>query len=123
MKKVRIYMRSLSRTREKENNRLMLFDSNRNGAINDLVTEVPAGSTIIWKSDRCSGISRILRIYSKTGKGNVFHTEPRKRLLCKSFILRLSQKAAGEENYSIEYLKRDKIRAIIDPVIRIPPPE
>lgn len=119
MKKVKIYLRSLLAN---EKSQLMLFDSNRNGAINDLVTVVPAGSTIVWKRDRCSGIKKILRIYSKTGKGNVFRSEPRKYWFFNIFYLKLSRSAEGEEAYSIDYLLYSKTRITIDPIIRIPPP-
>jgi hypothetical protein len=106
-----------------EKSQLMLFDSNRNGAINDLVTLVPAGSTIVWKSDRCSGIKRILRIYSKTGKGNIFRKEPGRFLFFNRFSLKISPNAEGEETYSIDYMLCDKIRVTIDPTIKIPPPK
>jgi hypothetical protein len=120
MKNVRIYLRSLS---SNEKGRLMLFDSNRNGAINDLVTIAPAGSTVIWKRDRCSGIKRILRIYSKTGKGNLFRAEPRKFWFFNIFSLRLPRNAEGEEAYSIDYLLCNNTKVTIDPTIKIPPPK
>ena len=118
MKKVKIYLRSILIDKKDQ---LMLFDSNRNGAINDLVTVVPAGSKIVWKRDRCNGIKKILRIYSKNGQGNIFRTEPRKHWLCKAFYLKLSNEAEGEEAYSIDYLLHNKT-VTIDPVIKIPPP-
>ncbi len=119
MKKVRIYLRSI---RDDEKNRLMLFDSNRNGAVDDLVTIVPAGSTITWKRDICSGVKKIIRIYSKTGKGNIFRTEPRRFLCFNIFYLRVPKDAEGEETYSIDYLLRNKTQVTIDPTIKIPPP-
>ena len=119
MKKVKIYLRSILVDKKV---RLMLFDSNRNGAINDLVTVVPAGSKIIWKRDRCNGIKKILRIYSKKGQGNIFRTEPRKCWFFNAFYLKLSNEAEGEEAYSIDYLLHNKTRVTIDPVIKIPPP-
>jgi hypothetical protein len=119
MKNSKIYLRAISFSEE---NRLMLFDSNRNGAINDLVTVVEAGSTIVWKLDRCSGIKSILRIYSKAGKGNVFLTEPKRFLFFNIFTLKLSPDAKGEEAYSIDYLLFDKTRVTIDPIIIIKHP-
>jgi hypothetical protein len=119
MKKVRIYLRAIL---VDDKNQLMLFDSNRNGAVNDLVTVVPAGSTITWKPDRCSGIKKILRIWSKTGKGNIFGKEPGRFWFFNIFFLKLPRSAEGEETYSIEYLLYDKTRVTIDPTIKIPPP-
>ncbi len=119
MKKVKIYLRSILVDKKSQ---LMLFDSNRNGAVNDLVTIAPAGSTIVWKRDRCSGIKKILRIYSKTGKGNVFRTEPRKCRFFNRYYLKLSQNAEGEEAYNIDFLLYGKTRITIDPIIKIPPP-
>ncbi len=120
MKNTRIYLRSIS---SNEKNRLMLFDSNRNGAINDLVTVAPAGSTICWILDRCSGIKRILRIYSKTGKGNLFRAEPKRFWFFNIFTLRLPRDAKGEEAYSIDYLQYDNTKVTIDPTIVILPPK
>ena len=89
MKKVEIYLRSVLINKK---DHLMLFDSNRNGAINDLVTVAPAGSKVIWKRDHCSGIKKILRIYSKKGQGKIFRTEPRKCWFINAFYLELSDK-------------------------------
>jgi len=119
MKNVTIYLRSIS---SPEKIKLMLFDSNRNGAINDLVTIAAPGSTIVWKRDRSSGIRRILRIYSKTRKGNIFRNEPTRFWFSNIFTLKLSPNAEGEEAYSIDFLLCDKTRVTIDPVIKIPPP-
>jgi hypothetical protein len=120
---VKIYLRSIVKDGE---NHLAMFDSNRNGAIDDLTTDVPAGATIIWKLDCCSGIKSITRIYSKEEKHTVFISEPRKRLLCKGFKLRLEipeEKEERKEKYSIECILCDNTKLIIDPVIRVPPPE
>ena len=72
-------------------NYLALFDSNGNGDINNLITDVHAGDTIIWKLDCCSGIKSITRIYSKEEKHPVFKSDPRKRLLCKGFKLQVQK--------------------------------
>ena len=100
----------------------MLFDSNRNGAVNNLVTEVPAGSTVIWRRDRCSGIQKILRVYPKKDKGSIFVTEARKRLFLNVYVLRIPKSAKGEESYNIDYRLRDKTEVTIDPTLKVPPP-
>jgi hypothetical protein len=120
MKTVKIYLRSVG---QKERNHLALFDSNRNGAIDDLTTEVPRGATIIWKLDYLSGIKRITKISSKTGKGNIFKTDPKRRLFCNVFSLQLSKDAEGEEAYAIEFILCDGVKVTIDPYIRIIPPQ
>jgi len=105
---------------------LAMFDSNRFGAIDDLITDVPARTTIIWKLDCCSGIKSITRIYSREEKHTVFISEPRKRLLCKGFILRLElpeSKEVREEKYTIECRLYNGDELTIDPVIRVPPPD
>src|SRR5512145_591180 len=100
MKTVKIYLRSVE---QKERTRLSLFDSNRNGDFDDLVTIVTPETTIIWKLDFLSGIGNITKIYTKTGKRNIFKTDPRKIRFCKAFELRLSKDAEGEEAYAIEF--------------------
>lgn len=120
MKTVTIYLRSVE---QKDKNQLALYDSNRHSAINDLTTLVPAGALIIWKLDYNSGIRNITKIYSKTGKRNVFKTDPVKRPLCKSFVLRLSKDVTGEEAYAIKYILCSGREVTIDPVIRIEPPQ
>ncbi len=119
MKNTRIYLRSIS---VNEKNQLMLFDSNRNGAIDDLVTKANAGSTVRWKLDRCSGIKRILKIHSKSGKGNIFRTEPKRWWFFNIFYLALPKDAAGEERYNIEYQLYDNTKVTIEPTIIIKHP-
>ena len=118
--KVKIYLRYIVKDGE---NRLALFDSNRNGDINDLITEVPTGATIIWKSDCCSGIKRITGIYSKEKEHPVFKSDPKKRLLCKGFKLQLEKGVEGKEKYTIECILGNNKELIIDPYIRVPPPD
>ena len=124
---VKIYLRAIKTdSTVGGTDHLAMFDSNRSGAIDDLITVVPGrGVTINWKLDSCSGIKRIKRIYSKEEKHTVFIKEPRERILCQGFILRLDlpeDKVVREEKYTIEcLLYNDKI-LIIDPVIRVPPP-
>lgn len=119
---VKIYLRSIEQEEKKK--RLAMFDSNGNGDIDNLITDVPAGDLIIWKPDRFSGIKSITKIYSKDGIRNVFKEDPRKRLLCKGFKLRLSKdiKVNEREAYTIEYVLNDDTKVVIDPYIRIPPP-
>jgi hypothetical protein len=119
MKKVTIYLRSVEQEGEK---RLAMFDSNRNGDINNLTTEVQAGATIIWKLDCFSGIKSITRIYSKEKEHPVFKSDPSKRLLCKGFKLKLKKGAEGKEKYTIECILCDNTELVIDPFLRVPPP-
>jgi hypothetical protein len=118
---VKIYLRSIVHNDVK---RLAMFDTNRNGDINNLTTDVPPGARIIWKLDCFSGIKSITKIYSKNGERNIFKEDPRKRLLCKGFKLQLSEdvKVNDTEAYTIEYVLSDGKKVIIDPFIRIPPP-
>jgi hypothetical protein len=119
MRIVTIYLRSIKLNEE---NHLAMFDSNRNGDIDKLTTEVPAGDTVIWKLDSLSGIRSITKIYSKTKERNVFKTDPRKRLLCKGFKLQLTNDAKGTEAYAIEYILYDGKELKTDPMIRVIPP-
>ena len=120
---VKIFLRSILHGETKS---LALFDSNRKGAIDDLTTEVPAGATIIWKLDCCSGIRSITSVHYSSETGHtVFLREPKKRFLCKEFILKLDleeEKEARKETYTIEYILCDDTKVTIDPVIRVPPP-
>lgn len=135
MKIVRIYLRSLSIPKDLEKfgkqskpdvtEKLMLYDSNRNGAINDLVTIVPSGALIVWKRDRCSGIRKITRIEAKEGKGAEFWVKLRRRFFCEGFIMRAPiVKETLELPYNIEYLPygTEKNPVNIDPFIRVSPP-
>jgi hypothetical protein len=117
--KVKIYLRSVIQNGEK---RLALFDTNRNGDINNLTTDVYAGDMVIWKLDCFSGIKSITKIYSKKGERNVFKTDPRKLLFCKAFKLQLAKDVKGTEAYTIEYMLCNKTKVIIDPFIKIQPP-
>jgi len=119
---VKIYIRAIIKGGK---NSLALFDSKRGGDINDLITDAQAGDTVIWKSDCCSGIKSLTRIYSKEEKHIVFISQPRKRLLCKGFMLRLDipeAKVVREEKYTIECILCDDTTLIVDPYIRVPPP-
>lgn len=117
--KVKIYLRSVIQNGEK---RLALFDTNGNGDINNLTTDVHAGDLVIWTLDCCSGIKSITKIYSKKGERNVFIRDPIKRWLCKGFKLKVPESAKGKEAYTIEYILSDDTKMIIDPYVRILPP-
>lgn len=116
MKTVSIYLRAVNQ------NRLSLFDSNRNGAINDLITDVRPGSVVVWKLDCNSGIKEITKIASKSGKKNVFINDPVKRRFCKGFTLQIPLEANDKEAYTIEYILCNGEKISIDPYIRIIPP-
>ncbi len=119
MKKVRIYLRSILENGER---RLELSDSNGNGGIDNLLTEAQRGDTIIWELDTRSGIKAISKVYSKTGKHNVFKTGPKKRFLCKGLKLPVSNDAEGEEAYYIEYILEDGTKLKLDPWLKVIPP-
>ena len=117
MKKVKIYLRSITQDRE---SRLSLFDTNGSGGIDDLVTIVSAGGLVIWKPDCLSGIKKITRIYSKKGDGTIFGNEPKKT--SKGFVLRIPRDAKGEEAYGIDYVTCEGKEISIDPYLKVPPP-
>ena len=122
---VKIYLRSIVREKEKY---LGLYDSNGNVAINDLVTDVLPGATIIWKLDCRSGIKSIARIYSEAKAHPIFKSEPEKRLLCEEFKFQVEEGLVLtpgkdiQEKYTIKCILYDNTELIIDPVIRVPPP-
>jgi hypothetical protein len=115
---VTIYLRAI---KQGDANCLALFDSNRQGDINNLITDAKVGDTIIWKPDCCSGIRSINRIYSKDMKHPVFKSDPRKRMLCKGFKLPIEKGADGKEKYTIECTLCDNKELIVDPYLRVPP--
>jgi hypothetical protein len=118
---VKIYLRAIKK--DKKNN-LALFDSNRDGDINDLYTDVNPGDKVIWKLDCCSGIKSITRIYSKEKDHPIFKSDAKKRWLCKEFELQVPKTAVprDQEKYVIEYILHDDKKMMIDPYVRIPPP-
>ena len=116
---VKIYLRAIKQGDAKC---LALFDSKRQGGVNDLITDVYVGDTVIWKLDYCSGIKSISKIFSKEVKHPVFKTQPSKRWLCTGFKLPIEKGAEGEEKYTIECILCDKTELIIDPYIRVLPP-
>jgi hypothetical protein len=121
---VKIFLRSIVHSKTES---LALFDSNRNGDINGLITDVKPSDTIIWKLDCCSGIKSITSIHSSSKEAHtVFIREPKKRFLCKEFKLKLElaeEKEERKEKYTIECILCDDTPLIIDPYIRVPPPD
>lgn len=117
---VHIYLRSIE---QGDRLRLAMFDSNRNGAVDDLITVVHPGDTVIWKPDFKSGIKAIKRIAAKADKSNIFGREPVKKLFCRHFVLHIPKDAKGEEAYLIEYELCNGKSLILDPYIRIKLPD
>jgi len=117
---IKIYLRAILKNGE---NSLALFDSKRNGAINDLITDVNPGDKVVWKLDCCSGIKSIIRIYSEEKEHPIFKSDPKKRSLCRVFELQVPKTAVvgDKEKYAIEYILCDDTRMVTDPYIRIPP--
>lgn len=117
---VKIYLRSILKDKE---NCLALFDTNRNGDINNLETVVPSGSKVIWELDYLSGIKIITKIWSKEKNSQIFKSDPRKGWLNKGFEIQLPEfKEERREAYNIEYILSDGTKMIIDPYIRVVPP-
>lgn len=117
---VKIYLRSILKDKE---NCLALFDTNRNGDINNLETVVPSGSKVIWELDYLSGIKIITKIGSKEKNSQIFKSDPRKGWLNKGFEIQLPEfKEERREAYNIEYILSDGTKMIIDPYIRVVPP-
>jgi len=117
--KVKIYIRSIVNDGR---NRLALFDSNRNGDIDDLITGVNAGDTIIWKLDCCSGIKSITKIYPKEKDPGAFEVNAKPQMFCKGFKFQIEKGVEGTANYCIKCVLCENTEVIIDPYIRVPPP-
>jgi len=120
MKKTSIYLRSIKIDGK---NHLAMYDSNGDGGIDDLVTTTPRGSKVEWTTDSNSGIKKITKIYSKSGKRNVFKKDPAKKFLSNALEMDIEKDAEGEEAYAIDYILNDGTKNSIDPVIKIPPPK
>ncbi len=116
---VKVYLRAI---KQGDANCLALFDSKRQGDINNLITDANVGDTVIWKPDCCSGIKSITKIYSKEDKHPVFKSHPKKRMLCAGFKLPIEKGAGGIEKYTVECILCDNTELITDPYIRVPPP-
>lgn len=120
MSTIRIYLRSIE---QGDRFRLAMFDTNRNGAIDDLITVVHPGDTVVWKPDLKSGIKAIKQISAKTTKGTIFGKDPVKKLFCRHFVLHIPKDARGEEAYLIEYVLCNGKTLTLDPYIRIKLPD
>jgi hypothetical protein len=117
---VKIYLRAI---KQGDANCLALFDSNRQGDINNLTTDANVGDTVIWTLDCCSGIKSITNISPKEDSNNsVFLSAPRKRLFCTGYKLPIEKGAKGIEKYTIKCVLSDNTELPIDPYIRVPPP-
>ena len=104
-----------------------MCDSKGNGAINDLISEVQGGDTIIWKLDNLSelipDIEHITKIEYKSGDKEIFDNGVTQYY--KGFKLLTSENNSGRElkaKYVIECQLSDNTFVAIDPYIRIPPP-
>jgi hypothetical protein len=115
---VTIFLRAIKKDRK---NSLALFDSNRNGDIDNLETVAKKGDTIVWELDNLSGIKSITRIYSKEKVHPVFKSNPKIKSESKGFELQLEKAEEGKEKYTIECILDDNSELIIDPYVRIPP--
>ncbi|MFW5657437.1 MAG: hypothetical protein ACOC31_00915 [Bacteroidota bacterium] len=119
MEVVKIFLRSILQDKK---SKVALFDTNRGGGIDDLVTEVVAGSTVIWKPDYRSGIKEITRVYAKEGKGDFFGEFPRKMVLGRGVALKTPDDVKGEVVYGIDYIACDGRKLSVDPILKMIPP-
>lgn len=121
MKTVSIFLRSVE---SEKGSQLALFDSNRNFGINDLETLVSPGDMVVWKPDCLSGIKDITAIKAKSEKNTLFGNKPVKRRFCKGFYLLIPKDIKeGREAYAIEYTSCDGKKYLIDPYIKVKPPQ
>jgi len=119
--KVIIYLRSIEVKGKKH---LLMFDTNDSIAIDNLITTVQPGTTVIWNLGRASRIKKIVKIYFSTAKSNIFIEDPEKRFFGKGYKLKIPDEAVRgtDEKYTIEYSLKDKSKVPpIDPFLRIPP--
>ncbi len=121
---VTIYLRAIKCG---SNDHLAMYDSNRAGAIDDLITIVNPGYTIYWKKDRQSGIKKINKIYSSQEERVVFSHHPTR--VNDGFKLHVlwginkGRTRPIKEKYFIECTLTDHNTLLkIDPFIKIPPP-
>ncbi len=120
MRTVKIYLRIIEQDKEKK---LSLYDTHRNGGINDLVTYVVRGGTVYWLPDCNSNIKEIVSIFPKKNDWKLLKTKPRKLKFCKGIKVKIPFDApAGDEAYGIECISTTGDKIVIDPVLKIPPP-
>jgi hypothetical protein len=123
LKKVTIYLRSIEINGEKH---LSLCDLKGVPVIDSLKTDVDAGTIVIWRLERASGIKSISKIYRSTEKQKIFKTDPQKKLFSKKFQLIVPddvKRGTKEylEEYTIEYTDEENTNWKIDPFLRVPP--
>jgi len=120
-KTVKIYLRSIIKNGEK---RLSMYDTNDSTAIDNLITTVDPGTTIIWILENNSRIKKVEKIYPLKKGGLIFKEDPQQELFGKRFKLKVPEDAPRGtiEKYVIEYIHEDDKPVTIDPFIRIPPP-
>jgi hypothetical protein len=120
MKTVKIYLRAIEQNKKK---RLSLYDSEGNGGIDELVTEVVRGGTVYWVPDCNSNIKKIVRIFPKEKNWKLFDAKPTNLKFGNGIKLRIPKDApTGEEAYGIEYITKNGEKMVIDPWLKIPPP-
>lgn len=112
-----IYLRSIEINKVKH---LLMFDSNGNFATDSLRTIIRAGGSLFWKLDPCSGIKKIVKIYPSKAR-IIFTEDAKKQVFGKGFKLKVPDNIPEntEEEYIIEYIDQDNLKAKIDPYIRI----
>jgi len=117
---VQVHLRSVIKDKREC---LAMFDSNGNGDINNLETEVHAGEKINWLLDGNSRIKKIVKIWSREENSKLFKVELTGGPQKDQFELQISESAEpGLEAYNIECLLGDDSNLVIDPYIRILPP-
>ncbi len=124
-----IYLRAI---KHNGNYHLAMFDSNGDGAIDNLTTIVNPGYTIYWKKDRQSGITKIRKIYSNAANKHVFRHKPTPVnggfKLAVPHGINIGHSRPIIEKYFIECTLTARnpdgthIILNIDPYIKIPPP-
>jgi hypothetical protein len=127
--KIKIYLRAIKSGKKY---RLAMIDSDRNGAINNLTTEANPGDTLKWVLDCNSGIKSITRIVfekislNKKDINKYLKSEPDFSLKLPEYKIKESKKTKKltKVKYLIKCILEDhNKKLIIDPFIRIPPPE
>jgi hypothetical protein len=120
MGKVTIYIKLVDGT-------LMYRDSEDDKG-HSIKTSVDPGDTIIWKLDKCSGISELTKLNILKAPKDFFSEKP-KKIDFNEWKAKVSKKATGEVSYQPEYTKcesstlsskkKDGVRDEAPPSIRI----
>lgn len=116
-KEVTIYLKSVEINGQRH---LLMFDSNTDADIDNLITDVRKGGKVKWTVARNSGIDKINRIYPKTDKPQIFQKEPVQS--GNFFILDVPDdvETGTVEEYLISFTLKDSTKVTIDPYLRIP---